>query len=220
MAYSASKIECVRFAGRHQPEGIGCCAIDEFQGFINDPDQAAHVPLRHGDTLTSLLSGNGKKVYLGPTNRDIFEAYLRIGTFSLEETPNRMFLASLTQEQCGTEIGKKWLTILKENGFEFIRAVDNSVYSGEEVSREQEDEGTPVYLFGLFRNIGTTRLSDPFAPPEYWKELPEPEDDFTIWEKGKLHVLTEEEATGTTKAKEAAPNPVFPTKPVSGTVTL
>ena len=197
MSYSASKIECLRFAGRQPAEGIGCCAIDEFQGFINDPDSPASVLLKHGDSGTSLMVGGSKKAYLGETNREIFQSYLRIGTFSLTETPNRIFLASLTKSQCHSEIGRKWLTILKENGFEFIRATDNSVYSGRDVSRQKSRESTNVvYLFGLFRNIGSTRLEDPTKPPKFWDELPPSKDPFTLWEEGKLNVLAKEEEGG------------------------
>lgn len=130
MSYSASKIECLRFAGRKGGEGIGCCAIDMFQGFSNDPDAKRAVQLFHGDSQTP-LNKDGKTAWLGTTNREIFEQYLRIGTFDLQEMPNRMFLAAMTDEQLETTYGAKWLAILKENGFKFIMSTDNSVYSGQ-----------------------------------------------------------------------------------------
>lgn len=197
MAYSASKIECLRFAGRHKAEGIGCCAIDLFQGFINDPEAKAHVKLVQGDTGIGLIKNN-KPAYLGTTNKDIFLQYLRIGTFDTQEMPNRIFLAALTENQCRSSNGKAWLAILKENGFEFIRVTDNSVYTGKRVSRDIESEScNKVYLFGLFRNIGATRITDPFAPPPEWDALPAPVlTDFDRWEQGYTNVLTEEQAKG------------------------
>ena len=199
MAYSASKIECVRFAGRHPTEGIGCCAIDNFQGFINDPDAPAYVQLKHGDSGVGLIKKR-EAVYYGPTNKDIFLSYLYTGTFSLEPMPNHAFLLSITKTQLHSAIGLKWLAILKENGFEFVRTIDNSVYSGSRVSRDKKSEAIDlVYIFGLFRNIGETRVSDPFDPPAEWKALPEPSmDDFDRWEvlKGMTHGLTKAQATG------------------------
>jgi len=199
MTYSASKIECVRFAGRHPTEGIGCCAIDNFQGFINDPDAPAYVQLKHGDSGVGLIK-NREAVYYGPTNKDIFLSYLYTGTFSLDPMPNHAFLLSITKNQLYSSIGLKWLAILKENGFEFIRTIDNSVYSGSRVSRDKKSEATDlVYIFGLFRNIGSRRVTDPFDPPAKWKALPEPSmDDFDRWEvlKGRTHGLTKAQATG------------------------
>lgn len=81
----------------------------------------------------------------------------------------------LTESQIGYGNGLAWLKVLKENGFEFIRAVDNSVYSGESLSGEDyydEDCGSSInYLFGLFRNIGTGKIANPFQPPHAWTEL-------------------------------------------------
>lgn len=205
MAYSASKIECLRFAGRHKAEGIGCCAIDILQGFVNDPDAPGEVKLLHGDDQSMLYKGD-KPAKLGPTNLDIFLGYLRIGTFGTEETPNRIFLAAITQQQINTPVGKKWLSILKEQGFEFVRGCDNSVYSGEDVPEDGEDFRTtgvhPVYLFGLFRNIGKTRLADPFAPPEFWNTLPEPTlKDEALWHGTKTTFYTPTETDVPTTAK-------------------
>jgi hypothetical protein len=171
MNYSASKIEVTRFFGRKGGEGIGCCAIDLIQGFVNDPDAPAKMKLVHGDSGT-VLQKKGKAAYLGKTNHELFLSYLRIGTFSLTEMPNRIFLASLTESQCNSVVGQKWLKILKENGFEFIRATDNSVYSGNTVTDTPGKGGRPIYLFGLFRNISSKALEDPFKAPAYWDSLP------------------------------------------------
>jgi len=256
MAYSASKMECLRFAGRKGGEGIGCCAIDIFQGFINDPDAKGAVQLFHGDQgtpLTQYVDGVAKTIWLGPTNKDIFLQYLRIGTFDTQEMPNRMFLASLTDEQVASNNGQKWLAILKEQGFIFIGRVDNSVYTGTSVDisgvtdggkpaevdktgwtfvesdcpccpghyedangnwvgdddGEEEGGAHPVHLFGLFRNIGTTRVDDPFKPPKFWEDLPEPTKTHTeLWLEGKTILMTEEQATGKAEvavAKVATP---------------
>lgn len=202
MAYSASKIEFLRFGSQVGGEGIGCCAIDIVQGFVNDPDAKAVVELRDGDSQTPLFNGKSRAKY-GPTNRDIFENYLRTGTFGTRELPNHIFLASLTEYQCGTDIGKKWLAILKENGFEFIRATDNSVYSGVDVKREKTREGRPVYLFGLFRNIGSVRLEDPLKPPQAWLDLPDSPDLFDKWLSGSTKFYTEEKK----EPKQPPPSP-------------
>lgn len=228
MAYSASKIECLRFAAGKGGEGIGCCAIDLFQGFVNDPDAKAAVRLNHGDTgspLTIYKDGKCVEAWLGPTNRDIFLQYLRIGTFDTQEMPNRMFLAAMTDEQMESSYGQEWMRILKEQGFQFIAKVDNSVYSGQDVGEQIEpvsvepdcsccegyyEEGSepahPVYLFGLFRNIGTTRVDDPFKAPQFWEDLPAPtKTDMDRWLEGETKILTKEEATGVNiKAEQPA----------------
>lgn len=225
MAYSASKIECLRFAAEKGGEGIGCCAIDLFQGFVNDPDAKAAVRLNHGDSgspLTIYKDGKCVEAWLGPTNRDIFLQYLRIGTFDTQEMPNRMFLAAMTDEQMESSYGQEWMRILKEQGFQFIAKVDNSVYSGQDVGEPSTEEPSycdcgcgmsmgdepahPVYLFGLFRNIGTTRVDDPFKAPQFWEDLPTPtKTDMDRWLEGETKILTKEEATGTTiKAEQPA----------------
>lgn len=216
MAYSASKIECLRFAAERGGEGIGCCAIDLFQGFVNNPDGKAAVRLNHGDTgspLTVYKDGKAVEAWLGPTNREIFLQYLRIGTFDTREMPNRMFLAAMTDEQLESDYGREWMRILKDNGFQFIAKVDNSVYSGQDVGEPFDGEPTycdcgcgmrmggeeahPVYLFGLFRDIGTTRVGDPFKAPQFWEDLPTPtKTDMDRWLEGETRILTKEEATG------------------------
>src|SRR3546814_14277747 len=76
------------------------------------------------------------------------------------------------------EPGKSWLKILKEEGFEFLRTVDNSVYSGSSVIESATDGANKsshkTYLFGLFRNIGTGYVGNPYkAPTEWTKQLGE-----------------------------------------------
>jgi hypothetical protein len=118
--------------------------------------------------------------------------------------PNRVFLAAITRSQTQSATGKKWLGILKEQGFEFIRATDNSVYTGQAVAEEPgKGAGHPVYIFGLFRNISSSALEDPFAPPKEWASLPEPEmTPNQIWLAGKTELFSEEVA-----AVPAQPSP-------------
>jgi hypothetical protein len=214
MAYSASKIEVTRFFGRKGGEGVGCCAIDLIQGFVNDPDAPASMKLVHGDSGT-VLTKKGKAAYLGKTNHELFLNYLRIGTFSLEDMPNRIFLASLTEDQCNGAIGQRWLKILKENGFEFIRATDNSVYSGSNVGDTPGKGGRPVYLFGLFRNISSSALADPFKAPDFWDTLPEPEmTPNQLWNSQTTRIYTEDEIKApNSSAAKAVAEPVKVAEP-------
>lgn len=114
-------------------------------------------------------------LYAGPTYRDIFWQRLRIGTFSSDDMPNHAFFAIMTEYQLTETNGWKWLALLKEAGFEFIRTVDNSVYTGSSVMAEPGGGGRsphPNYIFGLFRNIGKGAIHDPFTPPKAWTDLP------------------------------------------------
>lgn len=116
-------------------------------------------------------------LFLGKTYKEVFEARLRIGTFNTDDMPNHAFLAILTEYQLTSTYGNKWLRILKENGFEFIRSFDNSVYTGQSLKGENDEdedwcEDTHAnYLFGLFRNIGGGAIDNPFQPPAAWAEL-------------------------------------------------
>lgn len=165
----------------------GCCAVCIIQNFSQDPDAPASVQLVSGDSGMPILTEDGEEAFLGYTNREIFLQRLRIGTFSSDDMPNHVFLAVMTADQLSWANGKarKWLQILKENGFEFIRATDNSVYTGHRLQREidntdedelfyaddTDQESHVNYIFGLFRNIGCGRISDPFEPPQAWKDL-------------------------------------------------
>lgn len=162
----------------------GCCAVCIIQDFKQDPDDKASIEIVSGDSGTPFMDYNGNTQFLGTTYRDIFHQRLRIGTFSNEDMPNHVFLAVLTAEQINyTDCGQKWLAILKEAGFEFIRTTDNSVYTGtalygqepyDEDDEDYEDwheDSHLNYVFGLFRNIGSTRVKDPFTPPAAWTAL-------------------------------------------------
>lgn len=166
-------MEFLRF-GSSIPGGYwGCCAVCIIQNFKTDPDDKASIEIVSGDGGQPI----GDK-FAGLTYKEIFEARLRIGTFNTNDMPNHGFLAIFTEWQVTSNLGKKWLKILHDNGFEFIRTVDNSVYSGsgldggcDEDYEEGEDSHNKNYLFGLFRNIGNGRVLDPFEPPAAWKEL-------------------------------------------------
>lgn len=185
-------MEFLRFGSSIPGAYHGCCAFDIIQQFGQDPDEPASIQLVCGDggqPLTRYDNVTGSKVlFLGKTWKEIFLARLRIGTFGQGDLRCHGFLAVLTEDQLQTKVGKKWLAILKENGFEFVRAVHNSVYS----SRRH-----PNYLFALFRNIGGPSLNDPFAPPKEWTDLPEcTATQQEVWDKiGRPHFFTEEELT-------------------------
>lgn len=158
-------MEFLRF-GSSIPGGYwGCCAMDIIQNFNFDPDAKASIQDVSGDTGAAV----GDR-FFGPTYHDIFKTRIRVGTFGTRDMPNHGFLAILTSGQCSSTIGKKWLAILKEEGFEFIRAIDNSVYTGNNLGGSSSAH--PNYVFGLFRNIGNSKISDPFTPPTSWSDLP------------------------------------------------
>ena len=165
-------MEFLRFGSSIPGSYWGCCAVDIIQNFSQGhPDDKASIEVVCGD--------GGQPIgdyFLGKTNREIFEARLRIGTFSDTDLPNHAFLCVLTASQISYGNGAAWLKVLKENGFEFIRAVDNSVYSGEDIADSEfyepsEYDSSPNYLFGLFRNIGVGKVANPFQPPSAWTEL-------------------------------------------------
>lgn len=158
----------LRFGSSIPGEYWGCCCVCIIQNFKVDPDAKASIQLVGGDSGSAL----GDQ-FAGPTYRDIFHQRLRIGTHSNRDMPNHAFLAVITRNQLGTNFGKKWLAILKENGFEFIRAVSNSVGLGATVVEPGNfSDGSVNYLFGLFRNIGNGAVAHPLQPPAEWTDLP------------------------------------------------
>lgn len=167
-------MEFLRF-GSSIPGGYwGCCAVCVIQNFKVMPDAPAAIQLVVGDSGSPLIR-NGKDVYAGPTYLDIFLQRLRIGTFSGKDMPNHVFLAVLTEYQITNTIGKAWLKVLKEQGFEFIRTTDNSVYTGDTLikSAGAKNNKSPHknHIFGLFRNVGDGYVDDPFTPPAAWTDL-------------------------------------------------
>jgi hypothetical protein len=174
-------MEFLRF-GSSIPGGYwGCCAVCIIQNFKVMPDAKAAIQLVVGDSGSPLMRDK-ENIFAGPTNLDIFLQRLRIGTFSGKDMPNHVFLAVLTEYQISGEIGKAWLKVLKEQGFEFVRTTDNSVYTGETVITKTGTKSTKSphknYIFGLFRNVGQGFVEDPFTPPAAWTDLdaviPEP----------------------------------------------
>lgn len=182
-------MEFLRFGSSIPGAYWGCCAMCIIQDFSCDPDAEASIQLVCGDGGQPL---GGK--FLGMTNREVFNSRMRIGTFGLDDMPNHGFLAILTQDQVYGGYGRQWLAILKEHGFEFIRSVSNSVYAGQDLYDEggwcslcesnnccdddwcdyEEGGNTDMnvnYLFGLFRNIGNGKVTNPFEPPSAWTQL-------------------------------------------------
>lgn len=152
-------MEFLRFGSSIPGSYWGCCAADIIQDFQQDPDSKASIQLVSGDGGGGITKGT-ELAFAGPTLRDIFETRLRIGTFGNRDMPNHAFFAILTESQCSGGVGRKWLAILKENGFEFLRCVDNSVWSPKK-----------NYIFALFRGVNSSAPTDPFEPPKAWKEM-------------------------------------------------
>lgn len=172
-------MECLRF-GSSIPGGYwGCCAADIIQNCKVDPDASASISLVDGD------GGTFMQKFLGKTYREIFESRLRIGSFSTCDMPNHAFFVILEKAQISSGYGQKWLAILKEHGFEFIRTVNNSVWNKDN------------YVFALFRNTGPNAVQDQFTPPPGWTDLPsngKKEPWRFIDEQGKTVALTKEHA--------------------------
>lgn len=208
-------MEFLRF-GSSIPGGYwGCCACCIIQNFKFDPDAKASIQLVNGDQGYPMTHPKSGAMFAGPTYRDIFNQRIRVGTFDSRDMPNHAFLAILTDWQLNTDYGKKWLAILKEAGFEFIRTVSNSVYTGQRLLTGEPSNSNANYIFGLFRNIGNGAIKDQFTPPKQWLDLPEVKAepwqnmteeqrkdatdamrviDTDVWNKiGKPTFLTEEE---------------------------
>jgi hypothetical protein len=153
-------VEFLRF-GSSIPGGYwGCCAGDIIQCFKSVPDEPASCQSVNGDAGYPQQNENEEDLFFGPTNKDLFLQRLRVGTFGTGDMPNHFFLIALEEKQLNSAIGKAWLPIIKEAGFEFIRTVDNSVWT------------KTNYIFGLFRNCGENAVLDQFTPPKAWTDLP------------------------------------------------
>lgn len=158
-------MEFLRFGSSIPGAYWGCCAVCIIQNFKVDPDSKASIQLVSGDGGGAI----GDK-FCGPTYRDIFKERIRIGTFSSSDMPNHAFFAVLTESQICGGVGRKWMEILKEEGFEFLRTTDNSVYTGSKVDGSGRSPH-PNHIFALFRNISGSRIKDPFTPPKAWTDL-------------------------------------------------
>lgn len=163
-------MEFLRFGSSIPGSSWGCCACSIIQNFKYDPDDLGSIQLVSGDGWGPITRDN-EMVFAGPTYRDIFWQRLRIGTFDQRPLPNHAFFAILTANQIKTYIGSKWLALLKEAGFEFLRSVSNSVYTNPELSRPEGAGSNLNHIFALFRNIGTGAPENPFRPPAQWEEL-------------------------------------------------
>jgi hypothetical protein len=142
------------------------------QNFQVDPDAKASIQLVNGDGGQPIQNGNSF-LYAGPTYKDIFLQRIRFGTFDRRDMPNHAFIAILTEQQLQGGVGQKWMKILKENGFEFIRSVSNSVYTGQSIGNYSPGRGSNRnYIFMLVRNIGENGDGDSFTPPPQWADLP------------------------------------------------
>lgn len=167
-------MEFLRF-GSHIPGAYwGCCACSVIQNFKIDPDVKWSSQVQYGDSGSAVVDPSRREqVWVGPTYGDIFKARIRIGEFDNRDMPNHAFIAILTEGQCTSDPGKKWLKLLREVGFEFIRTVGNSVYNGPALLNP-DSPGSPHknHIFGLFRNIGNGSVKDQFTPPKAWSDLP------------------------------------------------
>jgi len=195
-------MEFLRFGSSIPGEYWGCCAADIIQNLNQDPDTKASIQLVSGDGGGPIQS-NGKQAFAGPTLKDIFLTRIRIGTFSTREMPNHAFFVIMNDSQCNSAIGKKWLALMKEQGFEYLRTVNNSVWN------------VNNHIFVLIRNCGPNRLRNVFTPPKTWTDLPTvvPETytllgdtkalskqitdaHVSIWENSpKVQILSEDEIT-------------------------
>ena len=165
-------MEFLRFGSSIPGSYWGCCAVDIIQNFKFDPDTPASIQIVSGDSSTPIMR-NGKGLFAGKTYREIFLSRLNFGTFSSSPMPNHAFIAVLTENQISSGYGKKWLKILKENGFEFIRSVSNSVYTGGALAEYTPSRGgNKNYIFMLVRNIGVNGDGDSLTPPQEWLDLP------------------------------------------------
>jgi hypothetical protein len=154
-------MEFLRFGSSIPGTYWGCCAADIIQNFNVDPDTKSSIQLVSGDGGGGITHPKGGFMYAGPTYRDIFLQRLRIGTFNTREMPNHAFFVMLSRTQIDSATGKKWLAILKAEGFEFVRTVNNSVWNKDN------------YVFALFRNVGPNAVKDQFTPPAAWTDLPD-----------------------------------------------
>lgn len=171
LPYTPPGIECLRLGARRGGDGIGCCAIDVFQGFTHPPDAVRpDVLFRQGDTRTPVINYSTQKAaFITGTNEEHFLSYLRHGTMDTSPQPDHAFFAVLTDEQVNHSTGRAWLKILKREGFVWVGATSNSVYA----------EYHPNHIFMLIRST-TEHMDDDEVmalkePPQYWQELEEPE---------------------------------------------
>jgi hypothetical protein len=182
-------VEFLRFGSSSPGNYWGCCAGDIIQCFKSMPDAKASIQLVNGDGGYPQTNSKGEHLFAGPTNKDVFLQRLRVGTFGSGDMPNHFFFLVLEEQQMNSAIGKAWLPILKECGFEFIRKVNNSVWNKNN------------YIFGLIRNCGTNAVSDQFTPPKVWTDLPS-NGKTELWELIAAHGTDQSPKSLTAQYKE------------------
>lgn len=191
-------VEFLRFGSSIPGSYWGCCAADIIQNFKVDPDEKASMQLVNGDGSQPILNSKNEMLFVGKTYREIFESRIRFGTFDKRDMPNHAFFAILSSSQVNSAIGKKWLAILKENGFEFLRRVNNSVWNVDN------------FIFVLIRNVGPNKCADMFTPPAAWSKL-----DSVVPEPSSLvdaKALTEEITEAQTAIWNKSPKATFYTQ--------
>lgn len=204
---NSNLVEFLRF-GSSIPGGYwGCCAGDIIQAFKTSPDEPSSCQSVNGDSGYPQKNDKGEDLFFGMTNRELFLSRMRVGTFGTGDMENHFFILVLTDSQVNSSIGKEWLPILKEVGFEYLRSVNNSVWN------------VNNHMFILVRNSGRNARADQYTPPKAWTDLPSNgkkeawefiEDrpgltaanaivDKAIWDKlgpAKLYTRAEVEAAG------------------------
>jgi hypothetical protein len=120
-------MEFLRFGSSIPGSYWGCCAVCIVQNFKVKPSDKASIELVNGDGGYPILGSDGETLFLGMTWKEVFEARIRIGTFSQRDLPNHAFLAILTDDQIKNSPGKQWLKILKDNGFDWLTQVKKMI---------------------------------------------------------------------------------------------
>ena len=210
-------MEFLRFGSSIPGSYWGCCACCIIQNFKVDPDAKASIQLVNGDGGHPITDSNGQMLFAGPTWRDIFWQRLKFGTFDKRDMPNHAFFAILTENQIAGSIGAKWLAILKEAGFEFIRSVSNSVYTGNSLANYSDNRGSNKnYIFGLIRNIGSNGDGDSLTPPDAWTALGKtvPEAWELVSHEDRKAFAKEQHAAQTALWKANNPGPLLTEKQV------
>ena len=172
LPYTPPGIECIRFGARRGAAGIGCCAVDIFQGFSRGPSETRPpIPMLQGDSRMPIADyGSGDITAIAGTNEEVFLSYLYHGTMSEDMAQDHAFIAILTGEQLEYSTGKDWLRILKREGFKWVGTTSNSVYG----------EFHPNHIFMLIRSTGEYMSDEEImalsSPPTAWLEIEEPEE--------------------------------------------
>lgn len=200
---NSNLVEFLRF-GSSIPGGYwGCCAGDIIQAFKTLPSEESSCQAVNGDNEYPMKNDKGEFLFFGPDNETLFKQRLRVGTFGGGDMPNHFFFIALERHQLQGAMGKAWLPILKEMGFEFIRKVNNSVWNKDN------------FIFGLIRNCGPNAVDDQFTPPPEWTSLPS-NGKTEMWELVAQHF--EGGCKALTKQYKDVDKPIFAALPGSDTM--